>query len=133
MDKKYNNYVINNAAYEGGFKYPSTPPTENPPDNYKQETADNNAVYEIPVMGATEEIAILNAIDNDISVITRDTTVDMESTGVDINNTGVRVETTGVGIKTPGVQYTSHEDNNNEGEYDDTSKTADRYPRRGCT
>ena len=95
MDNNYNNYNSNNVSYEDGANNEEEVTTyeddevtnttqedcanytENPPDNYKQETADNNAVDEIPVMGATEEIAILNAIDNDISVITRDTTVDM--------------------------------------------------------
>ena len=70
---------------------------------------------------------MLDAIENEIYVITIDTTVDMEITCVDSNNTGVRVETTVVVIKTPGVQYTLHEDNNNEGEDDDTSKIADEY------
>ena len=43
---------------------------------------------------------------------------------MDVNNTGVCVEILGVGINTPGVQDTSHEDNKNEGEDDDTSEIA---------
>ena len=43
---------------------------------------DNNTVVEIPRMGAYEETAILDAIENCIASITTYTTVDMESTGV---------------------------------------------------
>ena len=55
---------------------------------------DNNAVYQIPGMGAAEETAILDAIKNDIVTSTTDTIVDKESTGVDIVNIGVRFEST---------------------------------------
>ena len=74
----------------------------------------NNAAYETPLMGATEETAILEVIKNDITVSTTDIAVYMEIIGVDINNKGVNDESTGMGIDNPVGQDTPHEDKNNE-------------------
>ena len=77
MDNNYDNYNINNTAYEDGandkeddatyedgsstkatheysVRYPLTLSTKNLLYNYEQDTIDNNVVYETPVMGAAE-------------------------------------------------------------------------------
>ena len=59
----------------------------------------NNALDKIPGMGATEEIAILDAIESDIATSTIDTTEYMEITGVEVGNIGVWVEITVLEIK----------------------------------
>ena len=71
VDNNYNNYNIDNTAYEDGTnnkgwhqrqskqkkgaRYPPTPNTNNPLKNYEQETMDNKSVDETPGMGASEE------------------------------------------------------------------------------
>ena len=85
---------------------------------------DNNAVDEILGMGAAEETANLDAIENDIEASTTYTTVGTESTGVEAGNIGMRGENTWVCINTPGVQDTSHKGKNNKGEDDNTREIA---------
>ena len=74
---------------------------------------DNNTVVEIPRMGAYEETAILDAIENYIATSTTDKKIDMEITGVDVGNKGFHVESKGVRTDTPGLKDTSHEDKKN--------------------